>query len=1023
MINTQRVEALLKERYPELERVGQGVYRGVDRYGERDYAIRYFDLNDQVTTTAESLKSYQEEVIAPKYFSTDTSTDLRWSHYLYFVTSEAQSLGVDFSQIKAKIEADREYARKQVIREEEIDSFLSVKQAQKLPGSLPVDLETAWFDTLMQHRLAFVLDMDLTVPEVVRRIVAGTTDGASRKNSSVSLLDSERAAANHFIEHLTIKGFRTHPEERDHTLGRVNLIVGSNGVGKTSLLEAIEFAYCGTNRRQSRLLNGTSISLVLKEFGDKFSSTTNAARLRARHSNWYAKTDLRVPTIQDSFAKFNFLNTDALSVSASSEQIGSDVTRLVLGPAAENLADRLRRVLKQLKDELKDLRRDRNSNQQMKMAAQSRLDVIKAAPKLSDGLFLELLEALRSSGWNELPDEKGKLDLLRERLQEASSAIALIQHSSINLLHEVSESSRQLLINLNEEASKAEALDQRAKSARLAQANAQREAKVVAAIIEATEALFPYARYSFLQLVKQASEGQDRERAWNARLSSLATRSDTKIIQHLLGKPIADALDVMNTEISRHQRRLETAQASLDALERTQSHITVLRQRLLGTAREILQRSDNPDHCPLCRTEFEKGQLVVRVMADVEVGTSEQANLLQADILTASEALATARAALAILNPLHTFAGKSSPSQTVVQALENIDQERAEFEVYRQKLAEVQTELQRLESDGLSSQDLSNKLLSAGLPELPSLEELQRNQLELTETLETLRNAEKAALQELEFVRQECDALATRLSVEALGDTEHLVKSVKKLAADARAAVGARQTLVSILTFSPEATSEQLALNLADVRILLSQVATAIAQESADDTAFKGEARVVESLDKKIGDGDTKIMRAQNAEQVLATLENQSSDEELVNQILAENAEEIARTFSNIHMPNEFEITVADGKLAIIRRSTEVKAELHHMSTGQRSAYALSLFLAMNGRLRSAPPLLLFDDPVAHIDDINMLSFLDHLRQLAIVGTRQIFFATADNKLAGLFRHKFRFLGNEFKEIRLSRSS
>lgn len=122
-------------------------------------------------------------------------------------------------------------------------------------------------------------------------------------------------------------------------------------------------------------------------------------------------------------------------------------------------------------------------------------------------------------------------------------------------------------------------------------------------------------------------------------------------------------------------------------------------------------------------------------------------------------------------------------------------------------------------------------------------------------------------------------------------------------------------------------------------------------------------------------------------------------------------------------MPNEFEIQAIQGKLVIIRRSTGAEVQLEHMSTGQRAAFALSLFLAMNGRLRSGPPVLLFDDPVAHIDDINMLSFLDHLRQLAIGGSRQIFFATADTKLAGLFRHKFRFLGDDFKELRLSRSS
>ena len=76
MINVQRVEAMLKDRYPDLESVGQGVFRGVDRFGARDYAIRYFDLNDRLATTADSLKSYQEEVLSPLYFcsvSVDTS--------------------------------------------------------------------------------------------------------------------------------------------------------------------------------------------------------------------------------------------------------------------------------------------------------------------------------------------------------------------------------------------------------------------------------------------------------------------------------------------------------------------------------------------------------------------------------------------------------------------------------------------------------------------------------------------------------------------------------------------------------------------------------------------------------------------------------------------------------------------------------------------------------------------------------------------------------------------------------------
>ena len=123
-------------------------------------------------------------------------------------------------------------------------------------------------------------------------------------------------------------------------------------------------------------------------------------------------------------------------------------------------------------------------------------------------------------------------------------------------------------------------------------------------------------------------------------------------------------------------------------------------------------------------------------------------------------------------------------------------------------------------------------------------------------------------------------------------------------------------------------------------------------------------------------------------------------------------------------MPNEFDIKSEEGELRIIRRQANENVDLVQMSTGQRAAFALSLFLAMNARLQSGPPILLFDDPVAHVDDINVLSFLDHLRDIAINGSRQIFFATADSKLAGLFRHKFRFLGSEdFREVNLVRDN
>ena len=70
-----------------------------------------------------------------------------------------------------------------------------------------------------------------------------------------------------------------------------------------------------------------------------------------------------------------------------------------------------------------------------------------------------------------------------------------------------------------------------------------------------------------------------------------------------------------------------------------------------------------------------------------------------------------------------------------------------------------------------------------------------------------------------------------------------------------------------------------------------------------------------------------------------------------------------------------------------------------------------------------APPVILIDDPIAHVDDMNSLSFLDYLREVAVQEQRQIFFATASDKLAALFQRKFDFLGEEgFRRLNLTRN-
>jgi ABC-type uncharacterized transport system ATPase subunit len=156
----------------------------------------------------------------------------------------------------------------------------------------------------------------------------------------------------------------------------------------------------------------------------------------------------------------------------------------------------------------------------------------------------------------------------------------------------------------------------------------------------------------------------------------------------------------------------------------------------------------------------------------------------------------------------------------------------------------------------------------------------------------------------------------------------------------------------------------------------------------------------------------------------LAVLEDLTEKHKLgdaMEEALAQNKGGIEAIFLRIHSPDEF--AGLGDSFSTLRRKNGEPALLTQISTGQRAAFALSIFLCQNAQLLGAPPVMLIDDPIAHIDDLNALSFLDYLREITIRGDRQVFFATANDKVAALFERKFDFLGVDFRRIKLSRST
>ena len=103
-----------------------------------------------------------------------------------------------------------------------------------------------------------------------------------------------------------------------------------------------------------------------------------------------------------------------------------------------------------------------------------------------------------------------------------------------------------------------------------------------------------------------------------------------------------------------------------------------------------------------------------------------------------------------------------------------------------------------------------------------------------------------------------------------------------------------------------------------------------------------------------------------------------------LSEYIQQNKKDISSIFCLIHSPKEFtDISFEGNKVSLIPITGEPRA-LNEISTGQRSALAISIFLSLNKKLSGGPDIILFDDPVTYVDDLNTLSFIDYLRELVL---------------------------------------
>ena len=1013
-----------------IEQIDDAVFRGERRYADKTFAVAYVDFADDVVGRAKGLRAFQERILGDGYFS--SPGDLRWNKYIYIVAGPHSQKQEGFQEAKSAIEADEEYARKRVVSEDELESALGAAQYFTSDGNVQeFDIVAEWGRKLAEAALDAVLDRP-TRTTLVEQIGAGEARRAATSRKALTLHPSDVPLQGSWLEKLRIEKFRdVHDGKKPFEFGQVTLITGPNGTGKTSLLEAIEFFYCGQNRRHGNSSNKVFGTLCGGK--SEMASTTDPGRLRARCLKWYNREERTSSGVLDGFDRYNFLDTDAayrVTSELDPEALPEDLSRLIVGPEASQIWAYIGRLTPEV-----EIARDRSlvkleEAQRLLQESRTKLRELQDRPSDAKSLSDSFRVSLSTMGWKAgqsttpfASEEEGK------PLQAAHEHIQILLSAGPGLVNLRALKARWSQVDSAFIA--AEAVDAARTAIEERATGLTDHIKAYETSADLFERWAIYVRSRFSVLKSEYLQCKARVDGAVGKVGVYANFDAPSVPPEFSNVRLVDAFNVAIQNVSsttNQVRSLEQLSASYGHAAATRARVA---QQLTTAVRSFMADGGAADICPVCKTRH-TAEVLARHIENITADLEQPAELA-AIAQQLSEAKKSQQGWIdwqSHLERIQQIATQLNLPTTslcgdILLALQNARKELNQASSDLPIVKEKWLELERL---GLSENE--HDLLLSSISAEVTVGQSPYDIEVVEQHLQAYRRASKSAREQLPTLQAELYSNEIQLT--------SLVSPLFSPSWRTRVAVGndfqtitaLRQELVA-LTKHADALCLQLEIAddraLSDVQALIAGSLRALAEAIQAAAHEQSASTDIAALNERIATQEKAVramllqhMNYRVAGEALTDLSTKLSLDSATKKSLDAIGEEINAAFIRIHSPNEYEY-VGNGEVLLRSRESKETWSLDRVSTGQRSAFALSVFLALNRTAANAPPVVLIDDPVAHVDDLNALSFLDYLRDLAVHSKRQIFFATADTRIASLFARKFGFLGEDFKTISLVR--
>lgn len=986
-------------------------------------------VSDEYNEVNEYLESFQEKFISPRYYQDRGS--IQWNYYTVFVVNRVYD-----ENIISKIEKNKDYTRKIVLQKDKFNHFLErgnfVQEFYSTETDLAPNLINQWDAQISANNLNFICD-GIYKKNWIEKLLE-ESEALDDNEELILLADNNtletRFPENSFINRLYLGGYRSYPIERNFDFSKVNLIHGVNGSGKTSLLESIEALTCGKIQRDPYENDFRELALFFNE--TQLSWIDSPMIYKNRDKEWYSSTNEGQNKLYENFNRFNFYHADAANKISNDGNIDKIVKDIVLGKDVAKYEKNISDAIEEFKKEdrrieskyIPSLKHDiDNISQQIKT-----INYNKTLLNEIEAKFKKHIELIN---WKKQINDYEKIqDLLLEikdvkmivkEIYTLSNEIELTDISNIDEKEALFSKDYKILEesikNISDENREKDEFIKKVNSLSSKIANIDKLSQwilidEVSQIIGLDDQIL--LNQKSLSILESIFKNEELNKGFESYLEN-----DSKLFDYI--DNLKSELEDQKSEFSDLGEQLDTKEKDIGALS---SYKTNLQEFTIKTMHLV----GNKEKCPVCHstfTEKELSDLIENITKNIE--GREEVKELRSKIEFLEKEITLNSSELTIVEEVYILVEKLSFDEKntnilIKDAIELINSSYIQMKILKDETKKLIDLKNFFSSKGITEHEYK-KLLDAysngylnnyGEISAENLSKIKNKYiLEITTQKDTIEKFDQKIANYNKIIDdiKKSNEIFIEKYQELINYFLNLLQKIKQIKQE-------KEKL--LLHFIPNNFNiDNIKKEVDELTIVSSQYSETLLQFNKSSTL---ETQLKQEYDLKIEEHLKNIDNKEKIEGAIALLEGLVSSETILEDFFNRNTNTILDVFMTIHAPKEFnDLKFEDSMIKLKRQSNNEWIGVNKISTGQKSALALAIFLVMNRNATRAPKYILFDDPVSNTDDINILAFFDFLRDISLSGERQIFFVTANSKVANLFRKKFDFLGEDFRYYYLER--